>query len=104
MAKKKAEPTVFSMKIAKKEKTHPKQIAGAIYKALMGDEKSAPNDVVKLVCVGSASIDNATKAMIIARGYFEKADLPFVYKPSFDTTIVPDKGEVVSIVWEVTKD
>ncbi|MFE8701016.1 stage V sporulation protein S [Cytobacillus sp. FJAT-54145] len=86
----------FEMKVSKKEKTHPKQIAGAIFKALQ------EHDAVELQCIGDASIGNATKAMIIAKKFFKQKGQVLAFDPDFDKAVTPDKGEVVSVTWNIT--
>ena len=78
-------------------KTHPKQIAGSIFKALK------ENDVVELSCIGNASNGNATKAMILARDFFLEINKDILLVPSFGREVIPGHEEpVVSLKWTIT--
>jgi len=61
------------------------------------------HDVVKLRCVGAASLNNAIKAFIIAKGEAQKKGDSLLLDPSF-TTVMFGTEEKTGIVMEVVAD
>lgn len=62
-----------------KNNTNPNKLAGAIAITLR-EKKPA-----ELQCIGAASVNQATKAMIIANGFLTSTGMEIRIKPSFST-------------------
>ena len=58
---------------------------------------------VKLRAVGAGAVNQAVKAMAIARGYVAPRGLDLTCKPGF-TTIESRDGEISAIVFAITAD
>ena len=75
--------------------SNPQSVASAIAHALY------ENRQVKLRAVGAGAVNQAVKAIAIARGYVAPRGLDLVDKPGF-TTIDSRDGEISAIVFTVT--
>ena len=80
-----------------KDKEYVKKLSNAILQVY------AKHETAKLRCVGAAALNNATKAVIIAKGEMDKKGEAVLVSPSFTT--VKFKGEEkTGIVLEVVPD
>lgn len=73
-----------------KKDTNPNKLAGAIAIGLREE------NTINLQCIGSAAVNQATKAIIIARGFLapEGSDIRII--PSFGSTEID--GEIKSLI------
>jgi len=76
-------------------KKYIKRTANAIFQV------ASKHDVAHLRCVGAASLNNATKALIIAIGEAKTKGVNLYCVPSFQTVNFGEGGEKTSIVLEV---
>ena len=75
--------------------SNPQSVASAIAHAIYD------NRTVTLRAVGAAAVNQASKAMAIARGYVAPRGMDLVFKPGF-TTIDSRDGEISAMVFVVT--
>jgi stage V sporulation protein S len=75
--------------------SNPQSVASAIAHAIY-DNKS-----VKLRAVGAGAVNQAVKAMAIARGYVAPRGMDLICKPGF-TTIESRDGEISAIVFAIS--
>lgn len=75
--------------------SNPQSVASAIAHALYD------NHTVKVRAIGAGAVNQATKAMAIARGYVAPRGMDLTCKPGFATVASRD-GDISSIVWVVT--
>ena len=75
--------------------SNPQSVASAIAHAIY------ENKAVKLRAVGAGAVNQAVKAMAIARGYVAPRGLDLTCKPGF-TTIESRDGEISAIVFAIT--
>lgn len=80
-----------------KDKDYVKKLANAILQVFYKHE------VVRLRCVGAASLNNAIKSFIIAKGEAQKKGDTLLIDPSF-TTVMFGEEEKTGIVLEVILD
>lgn len=59
------------------------------------------NPVVKIRAVGASAVNQAVKAIAIARGYVAPRGLDLVCKPGF-TTVESREGKISAIVFTIT--
>lgn len=78
------------------DKDYVKKLSNAILQVFI------KHQIAKLRCVGAASLNNAVKAFIIAKGEAQKAGDKLVIDPSF-TTVKFEGDEKTGIVLEVLK-
>ena len=78
-----------------RDKDYVKKLANAVLQVFY------KHDIVKLRCVGAASLNNAIKAFIIAKGEAQKKGDSLVIDPSF-TTVTFGTEEKTGIVLEGT--
>lgn len=74
--------------------SNPQSVASAIAHALYADHQ------VKLRAVGAGAVNQAVKAIAIARGYVAPRGLDLTCKPGF-TTIESRDGEISAIVFSI---
>lgn len=75
--------------------SNPQSVASAIAHAIYD------NRHVQLRAVGAGAVNQAVKALAIARGYVAPRGLDLTCKPGF-TTITSREGEISAIVFSVT--
>lgn len=75
--------------------SNPQSVASAIAHAIY------ENRAVKLRAVGAGAVNQAVKALAIARGYVAPRGLDLTCKPGF-TTIESRDGDISAIVFAVT--
>jgi stage V sporulation protein S len=75
--------------------SNPQSVASAIAHAVYD------NRIVKLRAVGAGAVNQAVKAIAIARGYAAPRGLDLTCKPGF-TTIESRDGEISAIIFTVT--
>jgi stage V sporulation protein S len=75
--------------------SNPQSVASAIAHALYDNRQ------VKLRAVGAGAVNQAVKAMAIARGYVGPRGLDLICKPGF-ATIESRDGDISAIVFAVT--
>lgn len=75
--------------------SNPQSVASAIAHAIYDKHE------VKMRAVGAGAVNQAVKAMAIARGYVAPRGLDLVCKPGF-TTIESRDGEISAIVFAIT--
>lgn len=75
--------------------SNPQSVAAAIAHAIY------EHRVVKLRAVGAGAVNQAVKAMAIARGYVAPRGLDLTCKPGF-TTIQSRDGEISAIVFAIS--
>ena len=75
--------------------SNPQSVASAIAHAIY------ENRAVKLRAVGAGAVNQAVKAMAIARGYVAPRGLDLTCKPGF-TTIESRDGEISAIVFAIS--
>jgi stage V sporulation protein S len=75
--------------------SNPQSVASAIAHAIYEKHE------VKMRAVGAGAVNQAVKAMAIARGYVAPRGLDLVCKPGF-TTIQSRDGEISAIVFAIT--
>jgi stage V sporulation protein S len=75
--------------------SNPQSVASAIAHAIY------ENRAVKLRCVGAGPVNQAVKAIAIARGYVAPRGFDLTCKPGF-TTIESRDGEISAIVFAIT--
>lgn len=75
--------------------SNPQSVASAIAHAIYEKHE------VKMRAVGAGAVNQAVKAMAIARGYVAPRGLDLVCKPGF-TTIESRDGEISAIVFAIT--
>lgn len=80
-----------------KNNTNPNKLAGAIAITLR-EKKSA-----ELQCIGAASVNQATKAMIIANGFLTATGMEMQIKPSF-TTLEMEEKEITCIKFSINSE
>jgi len=80
-----------------RDKDYVKKLANAILQVFY------KHDIARLRCVGAASLNNAIKASIIAKGEAQKKGDLLLIDPSF-TTVMFGKEEKTGIVLEVILD
>lgn len=78
--------------------SNPQNVAAAIAHAIY-DNRSQ----VKIRAVGAGAVNQAVKAMAIARGYVAPKGYDLVFKPGFQTITSRD-GEISAIVFTVVCD
>ena len=78
-------------------KSNPNSVAGAIIGA------SNENEETTLVCVGAGAVDQAIKAVAIARGYAAPSGIDFSISPSFKTIYIND-DEVSAVSLKINKE
>lgn len=78
-------------------KSNPNSIAGAIIGA-SNEKKEAI-----LVCVGAGAVNQAIKAVAIARGYAAPSGIDFSISPSFKTIYIND-DEVSAVSLKINKE
>ena len=76
-------------------KKYIKRTANAIFQVV------SKHEVAHLRCVGAASLNNATKSLIIAIGDAKTKGMNLYCVPSFQTVNFGDAGEKTSVVLEV---
>jgi stage V sporulation protein S len=74
--------------------SNPQSVASAIAHALYADHQ------VKLRAVGAGAVNQAVKALAIARGYVAPRGLDLTCRPGF-TTIESRDGEISAIVFSI---
>ena len=74
--------------------SNPQSVASAIAHALYEKKE------VKLRAVGAGAVNQAVKAMAIARGYVAPRGMDLICKPGF-TTIESRDGEISAIVFSI---
>lgn len=72
-----------------------KSLAGCIAKTLKGDNNTVASNVV-LNCCGASSLNQAMKAIAVARGFLASNGRDAVVRPGFDSTVI--EGEERTIV------
>ena len=77
--------------------SNPQSVASAIAHAIYDTRK------VMLRAVGAGAVNQAVKAMAIARGYVAPRGLDLTVKPGF-TTIQSRDGEISAIVFAISAD
>ena len=77
--------------------SNPQSVASAIAHAIYDTRK------VMLRAVGAGAVNQAVKAMAIARGYVAPRGLDLTVKPGF-TTIESRDGEISAIVFAISAD
>ncbi len=75
--------------------SNPQSVASAIAHAVYD------NGIVKLRAVGAGAVNQAVKAIAIARGYAAPRGLDLTCKPGF-TTITSHDGEISAIIFTIT--
>jgi stage V sporulation protein S len=75
--------------------SNPQSVASAIAHAIYD------NRAVKLRAVGAGAVNQAVKAMAIARGYVAPRGMDLVFVPGF-TTIDSRDGEISALVFNVS--
>jgi stage V sporulation protein S len=75
--------------------SNPQSVASAIAHAIYD------NRAVKLRAVGAAAVNQAVKAIAIARGYVAPRGLDLTCKPGF-TTIESRDGEISALIFAIT--
>lgn len=75
--------------------SNPQSVASAIAHAVYD------NRTVKLRAVGAGAVNQAVKAIAIARGYAAPRGLDLTCKPGF-TTIMSHDGEISAIIFTIT--
>lgn len=75
--------------------SNPQSVASAIAHAIYD------NRAVKLRAVGAGAVNQAVKAMAIARGYVAPRGMDLTFKPGF-TTIESRDGEISAIVFAIS--
>lgn len=75
--------------------SNPQSVASAIAHAIYDNKQ------VKLRAVGAGAVNQAVKAMAIARGYVAPRGIDLTCKPGF-TTIESRDGEISAIVFAIT--
>lgn len=78
-------------------KTRPQELAGAIAKFITIDHKE-----VEIVAVGAGAINQATKALIMARRFVSSAGIDLVFVPAFETLTI--EGKEVTAVKFIPKE
>ncbi len=81
----------------RRDKEYVKKLSNAILQVFY------KHDAAKLRCVGAASLNNAIKAFIIAKGEAQKREDSLIIDPSFTTVRFGDE-EKTGIVLEVMLD
>lgn len=80
-----------------KDKDYVKKLSNAILQVF------AKHETVNLRCVGAASLNNAIKAFIVAKGESKKKGISLFLDPSFTTVFFGDE-EKTGIVLEVVSE
>lgn len=80
-----------------KNNTNPNKLAGAIAITLR------ENKLAELQCIGAASVNQATKAMIIANGFLTSSGMEMQIKPSFITLEMEEK-EITCIKFSINAE
>jgi stage V sporulation protein S len=75
--------------------SNPQSVASAIAHAIYDNRQ------VKLRAVGAGAVNQAVKAMAIARGYVAPRGMDLVFVPGF-TTISSRDGEISALIFTVT--
>ena len=78
-------------------KSNPNSVAGAIIGV------SNENKETILVCVGAGAVNQAIKAVAIARGYAAPSGIDFSISPSFKTIYIND-DEVSAVSLKINKE
>lgn len=73
--------------------TSPQKTAGAIAKFITIDRKE-----IEIVAVGAGAVNQATKALILARRFASSAGVDLAFKPAFETLNIDGK-EITAIKW-----
>lgn len=73
--------------------TSPQKTAGAIAKFITIDRKP-----IEIVAVGAGAINQATKALILARRFTSSSGINLAFIPAFETLTIGDK-EVTAVKW-----
>ena len=73
--------------------TSPQKTAGAIAKFITVDKRD-----VEIVAVGAGAVNQATKALIMARRFLSSTGDDYAFKPAFETLVIEGK-EVTAIKW-----
>ncbi len=79
-----------------KDKEYVKKLSNAVLQVY------SKHETAKLRCVGAAALNNAIKAIIIAKGELDKKGESVLVSPSFTTVIFKD-SEKTGIVLEVVE-
>jgi stage V sporulation protein S len=77
--------------------SNPQSVAAAIAHAIYDNKK------VKLRAIGASSVNQATKAIAIARGYVAPRGFDLTCKPGF-TTVSSRDGDISAITWTILAD
>lgn len=72
-----------------------KSVAGSIAHTLKGDGETLASNVV-LHCCGAQSLNQAIKAIAVARGYLASNGRDAIVRPGFDSTLI--EGEERTII------
>ena len=78
-------------------KSNPNSVAGAI----IGE--SNENKEIILICIGAGAVNQAIKAVAIARGYAAPSGIDFSISPSFKTIYIND-DEVSAVSLKINKE
>lgn len=73
--------------------TSPQKTAGAIAKFITVDKKK-----IEIVAVGAGAVNQATKALIMARRFASSSGIDLAFKPAFETLNIDGK-EITAIKW-----
>lgn len=73
--------------------TSPQKTAGAMHKFYTVDKQD-----FEIVAVGAGAINQATKAMILARRFISSSGIDLAFKPAFETINIEGK-EITAIKW-----
>lgn len=73
--------------------TSPQKTAGAIAKFITVDRKD-----IEIVAVGAGAINQATKALILARRFTSSSGINLAFIPAFETLEIEGK-EVTAVKW-----
>lgn len=73
--------------------TRPQILAGAIVKFIVQDRKE-----IEIVAVGAGAVNQATKALIMARRYISSSGVNLAFIPAFADVVIDGK-QVTAIKW-----
>ena len=71
-----------------------KSLAGCIAKSIKGEGETKASDVV-LLCCGAQSLNQAVKAIAVARGFLASGGRNAVVRPGFDSTIIDGEDRTI---------
>lgn len=77
--------------------SNPKDVASALSHALYDRKR------VTIRAIGAGAVNQAVKALAIARGFVAPRGLNIAFIPGFDSTIMPDGKEVSVITFRVVQ-